>query len=470
MTNITTLLPKTQDKTTQKETKNGASKNGNERKKPFEEMIPKTPEELVVEELNKTHAVVHTDQFYILTEKENPAFGGIDFSLESKQSLKNTYENKTIICSDGYTRSKADIWLKSTDRREFKGIVFDPSTEGHIKGYYNLWHGFNKKPKSGDCSKYWTHVRDNICNGDPEAYRFVRKWMAFIFQHPDEVHTSLVLCGSQGVGKNSFVEPIGVLLGTHYVLLSNISELVSNFNYHLKHAVLIHANEALWGGNRKEIGTLKAMITEKTCLIEGKGKDRIMVKNFKHVILSSNEDWPVHMDADDRRFFVLRVSEQRKEDNAYFAAIQKQLDNSGYEALLYDLLNEDLTNFNPRRFPNSNAAFDIKMRGACSIDKYIYDALREGCFDVGNASPSGIWGDSIAKTSVYEDYSVWCMRNGIKRDDSGYFSKRLRKVITSIGDTKPTEEGKRVYKYTLPSITIAKSEFEKLYKVDGNIW
>ena len=140
--------------------------------------------------------------------------------------------------------------------------------------------------------------------------------MAYVFQRPDKVHTAIVICGSQGVGKNSFVEPLGILLGSHYVLLNNIFELVSNFNFHLKNAVLIHANEAFWGGNKKEIGTLKAMITEETCLIEGKGKDRIMVKNYKHVIMSSNEDWPVHLDPDDRRFYVLRVSKNHKEDQA----------------------------------------------------------------------------------------------------------------------------------------------------------
>lgn len=338
-----------------------------ERGKAFDELIPKSPEAAVIDELNRKHAAITLDQFYILTEKENSIFGGIDFSLEGKQSFKNQYENKIIKCSDEKIRTKAEVWLKSDKRREFKGIEFDPTKIGNVNDYYNLWRGFSKESKKGDCSKYWAHVRDNICNGNASTYNFVRKWLAFVFQRPDEVHTALVLCGSQGVGKNSFVEPLGVLLGNHYVLLSNITELISNFNYHLKYAVLIHANEALWGGNRKEIGTLKAMVTEKTCLIEGKGKDRIMVKNFKHIILSSNEDWAVHLDPDDRRFFVIRVSEKHKEDHEYFASIQQQLNTGGYEALLYDLLNEDLTGFNPRQFPNNNEAFDIKMRSASTI-------------------------------------------------------------------------------------------------------
>lgn len=440
-----------------------------ERENAFDKLVPKSQEELVVDELNEVHAAMMLDQFYILTEKENQIFGGIDFSLEGKRSFKDQYENKLVQCSDGKMRTKAEIWLKSPNRREYKGIIFDPTKSEKI-GYYNLWRGFTRESRKGDCSKFWAHVQDNICNGDFKAYEYVRKWIAYIFQFPDEVHTALVLCGSQGVGKNSFVEPLGLLLGVHYVLLSNITELVSNFNYHLKYAVLIHANEALWGGSQKEIGCVKAMITEKTCLIEPKGKDRIALRNYKHIILSSNEDWPVHLDRDDRRFYVLRVSEQQKENYNYFAGIQKQLDAEGYEALLYDLLNEDVTNFNPRKVPHSIEAFDIKMLSASTVDQYIYEVLQEGCFDIGNESSNGIWPDVISKKSVVYDYQCWCVRNSVKPTSNPQFSKRLKRLIISIGDTKPSEEGRRISKYQMPSLENARTEFEKAYKSDNRIW
>ena len=335
------------------------------------------PEENVIRELNKKHAVIHIDQTYILTEKIN-VLGQEDFSLESRASFKAYYEDESIINSNGKKQNKADIWLKSPNRRKYSGIVSDPTSTNHTKNNYNIWKGFARSSKKNSPPKYWKHVKNNICSGNEEHYLFLRKWLAYIFQRPDEVHTALVLCGSQGVGKNCFVEPLGILLGQHYILLSSITELISNFNSHLKNAVLIHANEALWGGNRKDVGTVKAMITERTCLIEGKGKDRIMVKNFKHLILSSNEEWPVHIDADDRRFFVLRVSNAHKEDHKYFELIQEELNDGGYEGLLFDLLNEDISEFNPRKLPHSNEAFAIKMQSADSAIRYLYEALCSG--------------------------------------------------------------------------------------------
>jgi len=425
------------------------------------------PEEAVVEELNKNYAIVHAGQTYVLREKEHPVFGGTDFSLESRQSFRMYFEDEIVLGADGKKRTKADILLKSPLRRKYKDIIFDPTLsieESEKKQLYNLWKGFAKKAKKGDCSKYWEHLKNNICAGDQEAYFFVRKWLAYVFQYPEQVHTALVLCGSQGVGKNSFVEPLGALLGPHYVLLSSTSELVSHFNFHLKNAVIIHANEAIWGGHRKELGTLKAMITEKTCLIEGKGKDRIMVRNYKHVIISSNENWPVHLDPDDRRFFVLHVSEKHKEDTVYFKALQDQLDSGGYEALLYDLLHEDLEDFDARRLPSSLHAFDMKMISANSAQKFIFDVLYEGEHSIALVG-------HIPKNQLYQEYRAWCQENEEKALHKNLFGKELKKLIPSIKNYRGlSSNGRREWNYESSGLEKARADFCKAFKETKRIW
>src|ERR1700722_4906486 len=85
------------------------------------------PEEHVIREFNKKHAIVHIDQTYMLTDKDS-LFGGKDFSIESRASFRAFYEDEVIQCADGKTRCKADIWLKSPHRRKFIGITFDPTT------------------------------------------------------------------------------------------------------------------------------------------------------------------------------------------------------------------------------------------------------------------------------------------------------------------------------------------------------
>lgn len=420
-------------------------------------------EDSVVEEFNKLHAIIRVEQTYILTEKHN-ALGDHDFSLESRQSFKMYYEDERVMCFDGVERSKADIWLRSAQRRKYKGIVFEP-TNTCGDDYYNLWKGFAKSPVPGKCEKYWSHLKENICSDNEEAYTYLRRWLAYIFQYPNKIHTALVLCGSQGVGKNKLVDPLGVLLGSHFAPLSSMAELVSNFNYHLKNAVLIHANEALWGGNKKDLGTVKAMITEDVCLIEGKGKDRIKVKNFKHIILSSNEEWPVHLDIDDRRFFVIRVSEKHKEDHTYFAELDQELQEGGYEALLHDLLHEKLEGFNPRSIPDSPEAFSIKLRSADSSYRYLYEALCYGSFSVSKSSENEfpVWQGPIPKDMVYSDYRDWCQNNTEQAVSNGQFGKTLKKLISSIKDARPGST-LRTRCYEFPNLRQAQKDFSDAFK------
>jgi hypothetical protein len=421
------------------------------------------PEDAVVEELNKKHAIIHIDQTHVLTEKKDALMGTV-FTIESRASLKNYYEASMVIDSKGRAVSKADLWLKSPHRRQYDGIIFDPSKIGHHEKYYNIWRGFSKKAIQGDATKYWQHVRENICSNNVDYYWYVRRWLAYLFQYPDIKHTALVLCGSQGVGKNSFVEPLGALLGNHYVPLSSMDELTSRFNLHLQNAVLIHANEALWGGNKKELGLIKAMITEKYCLIEGKGKDRIKMQSSKHLIISSNEDWPIHIDRDDRRFFVLSVSEQHKEDHAYFKALQQQLAQGGYEALLYDLLHEDLMGFDPRIFPQSFAAFDIKLQSANSVDRYIYAALVDGSFELEKLK--GNWLQDIIKQDLYDLYISWCSSNSESPVKNNVFGTTLKKLIPDVEDHRITMQCKRPYIYRFPSLKKARESFCKSFKVN----
>ena len=68
-------------------------------------------------------------------------------------------------------------------------------------------------------------------------------------------------------------------------------------------------------------------------------------------MISSNEDWAVPVAKDDRRFFILDVSNKHKEDHAYFDAIFDQMRQGGSEALMYLLKNRDLSDFNVRKIP-----------------------------------------------------------------------------------------------------------------------
>lgn len=422
-----------------------------------------TPEEMVLQEFNKRYAIVHTSTTHILFQK-----GTTHFELDSRRSFLCLHENDFFVNSEGKQVNKAYFWLKHPNRRTFKNIVFDPARPGDYDGNFNIFKGFAVEPMQGDCSLYWGHVDNVICCGNIEYCRYVRKWMACVIQKPNLLATALVLRGLQGTGKNKFVEYFGKIFDPYYVTVTTLDHVTGKFNNHLKYAYLIHANEATWGNTKKEVGAIKALITDPTIMIEGKGKDAVPVNNCRHLIVSSNEDWAVPMDLDDRRFFVLNISAHRKEDTRYFQELEHQMSQGGIEALLYDLLQEDLSDFDPRKMPPNDFGFDMKMRTASSVVKFIYDALGEGRFSMATCSKTKAWGSHPSK-QVYHCYRDWCKQEGLRQETREEFGKWLKKIL-AVEKRRPTIKGAREWWYEFSSIEESRRAFEKFTKQSARIW
>jgi hypothetical protein len=426
------------------------------------------PENSITYELNKKYGVIEWNgQFYILKETNN----GRDFNLSNKQSFKDLYENQTIKLPNGKIETHAQIYLKHKERRTFHGIVFNPTQAAHIKlddeTYYNIWKGFTVNAKEGtDITLFLDHIKVVICSSDQGVIEFVMDWLARLFQFPNVLSHGIVLIGKPGTGKNTFVDTIGELLGNHYLPLDNISQVTSNFNFHQKNAVLIHANEAFWGGNKKDLGKIKGLITDKDFYIEPKGKDPIKVPNFRHLIISSNEDYPVHLDNDDRRFLVLQVSNKYQKNTEYFEKLHKLLGSTGAkEAILHWFLNYKIKNMRSN-LPRTTESFELKIKSANSDTRYIYNALISGGFSIHQEIDDCVWQPIIPKASVYEDYSKWCKNNAEELVTNTDFGKTLFKLLPSTGKPRPNIKGTRIQCYEFENLKNTRSEFCKSFDTD----
>ncbi len=439
------------------------SEHSRKRAEKLKEMA-KTPEEQVLGGFNKRYAIVRTSTTYILVEKK-----GESFVLDSRRSFIQFHENDFFTNSLGKQEGKAMFWLRHPGRRTYENIVFDPITPGDHDGCYNIFKGFAVEPAEGDCQLYWQHVKEIICGGNSEHYRYVRKWMASVIQNPADLATALVLRGLQGTGKNTFVDHFGALFGRYFLTVTSMEHVCGKFNNHLKEAYLIHANEALWGGSKKEVGALKALITDRIIMIEGKGKDAIPIANCRHLIVSSNEDWAVPMDLDDRRFFPLDVRDFRKEDTQYFAAIYKQMcEQRGREALLYDLLHEDLSDFDPRKMPLNDSGFDMKMKSATTVVKFIYEALKEGRYNLALTDPNGAW-EPCPSERLHYCYKEWCKNEGLRHEAHSEFGRQLQKLL-KVQKCRRSVQGNRQWWYELAPLGECRKTFEAFTKQTGAIW
>lgn len=374
-----------------------------------------------------------------------------------KESRKKGEEDQPIY------KPLGDWWLTHAERRTYYQVCFDP-TKQCPPHFYNLWLGLAVDPALGDCSLYWKHVREVICNDGGDLYAYVRKWMAHAVQKtPTLPETAIVLRGNQGAGKNTFAKWFGKLFhSAHYGELASLNSLVGRFTGHLANKIIIYANEATWGGDKQSEGVLKALITDPEKFVEYKGKDGFFIKNFARVIIASNNDWAVPMGMDDRRFVSCNVSKRRVGDYDYFAAITDQMENGGLQALMHDLLHEDISNWNPRQRPRSaiRDSMDQKLMSMSPIEQFVFQWVTDNEVETYPADKERVGFYLVRHNDLFAQYLEWCERLKIHHIlNTKTFSLRVwGKLIPYEG--KFRYEGRKKG-YIVPNARVIKDHYER---------
>lgn len=433
------------------------------------QLVPESKYFSEIQELNKKHAVVMLGgKCVILNEKIDPIFNRNDVTFSSIRDFQNFYSNRRVPNprrDNLKSVSIADNWLESKQRRQYDGIIFDPEKE--IDGYYNLFRGFAVEPKKGDWSLFKKHIRKVIAGGNEDAFRYIIAWMSHLVQKPgrNRPGTAIVLRGKQGTGKGCFVSEFGKIFGNHFLQINNQNQLTGRFNNHLKDALLVFCDEGIWAGDKYAEGVLKGMITEEQIMIEPKGKDAFPVKNNIRLIVASNNNWVVPAGLEDRRFFVLDVSDKYMQNREYFKSLFEQMGNGGREAMLYHLMNYDLTGIDLGNYPRTGALMDQIISSMRPVQKFWYELLKEGTL----SSLDSEWKGIIPSVDLYNDYIKFAEALGEKnRPSKSQFGKELNKMCPQVKRKKLKAEGANARRYhqLFPSLEECRKTFESIVKME----
>jgi len=421
-------------------------------------------------EMNERFAVIENfgGRCRVVEELVDPILDRARLSAMGFGDFKNAHMNKRVEVGadkDGNPKYMplGDWWLNNQKRRQFKRVVFVPNEE--VPGAYNLWRGFSCEARPGKWNLLEDHIRENICLGKDRLYNYLLGWMARMIQRPGEPgHTAVVMRGEQGTGKSFLAKQIGSLLGRHYMQVGHSSQLVGNFNAHLRDCVFLFADEAFYAGDKKHEGVLKMIVTEDTMAVEAKGVDIEIATNCLHLMMASNHDWvvPAHSRSE-RRFFVLDVSEARARDGDYFAAIQKQMDNGGREGLLYDLLAADISQFDVRNVPGTKALQDQQAQSYSTEEDWWYSKLCSG--QLLNDDPHSVpWPQVVLKSTLINDYLEYTKRNSFRNPmNDVYLGRFLSKVAgAKTGNTSVAEGRRKVWDFG--SLDVCRQNWVKVYK------
>lgn len=433
-------------------------------------------------ELNDRHSVISDmgGRCVVITEVQDR--GRRLISKQSFQNFRDRYVKRKVkvgektVGKDPHAtvvpvyENLGDWWLKHPRGNQYDRVVFAPGCE--VPGCYNLWQGFAVEPRPGDCSLYLAHVMDNVCCGNAEHYAYLLNWMARAVQKPDEIgYTAIVVRGRQRTGKTFFGQWFGKLFGTHMWHIADADLLVGRFNAHLRDSVLIVADEAFYAGDKKHESKLKMLITQEEVPYEPKGVDTEMGPNYTHLIMSSDKDWVVPVGLDEQRFFILNVSDRRMNQHDYFRAIERQMLDGGLEALLHQLLTRDISEFQVRAVPQTEALVRQKLLSMSPEQEWWYLKLRDGAILPRHDG----WVPSVACDELQRDYVAYAEMRRLARPAAptmlgmflgdicpGKYPCRVQRSVPSSAAAEPgVKKYRRLWHYEFPPLEDCRSHFER---------
>lgn len=433
--------------------------------------IINTTLEHCMKKINVVHAsVLVGGKFMVLREYTCPSFGHDTFELLSPRAAQDWFKSTVafeakIYPQKGFQVERVNLmakWLSWEGRREYpNGIVMAPNAEP--EGAYNLFSSFSVEPVKGTWEKFQTLILYALCNGDKKLFNWILDWMASAIQHPEiRYGVALVLRGDKGIGKGIFAKWFGKLFGKHYFHVTQDRHLTGNFNAHQAQALLMFADELIWGGYKSSEGVLKALITEDSIMLERKGIDAVRIKNHIRLLVASNEDWSVPAGPGERRWLVCDCSNKYKEDHDFFAALEDEMNNGGLESMMYELLHRKITT-NQRAAPKTAALSDVAVKGFNPIEKWIFMALEKPEYEFGYSTEPNGWGDSIRSDLLFKSFNDFSYRfNARDRISKDVFMRKLKKLLYLPKPSRPlNENGKRIPVYQLPNIEQARKNFSK---------
>jgi len=418
-----------------------------------------------IDELNEKHAAIFTQggKFVVLSEEMED--GKLQARLSDPSVMPLLYPEMVAVgpankAGNVPKKKLGSIWLDHPSRRSYRGIEMAPNGRAN-PGYYNLWRGFAVEPKLGCWDLYKQHIL-LLANGNPDHAKYIIEWMAETVQHPDQpIGIALSFRGDQGTGKSTFARFFGKLFGPHFLQLDSDRQLLGQFNGHLQDAILVLADEAVWASGKMGLGALKRIITEQTIQIERKGIDAISVRNMMHVIVASNSSWFVPVASDNRRFAVFEVSSAERLNRKFFGAVEKELDEGGASAMLYDLLNYELGQVDLYAIPETGELSDQKYFSMEPKTQWWYEVLQSGALWE-DAETHGINGDiRIERSVIYQKYTQ-DMGTAHRLKSNGMEEELGKFFVTMLPDHYPgrKKSGPKRW-WVFPSLDVCRAFFAK---------
>jgi hypothetical protein len=382
--------------------------------------------------------------------------------IVKKLSLSNRSDGSLLLAralkaADFYTDGGQVLgaFYTSPDTKFFDGVEFNP--KGGSGSSLNLWVGPTIAPKQGNWQGIQAFLLEIICAGDERNFQYLLRFIAHALQRPEEKPGILVIMlGGQGTGKGTLGKILRGIWNATYLHVHDIGIVVGTFNASLERAFIIFLDEAMFAGDRKGSDSLKSVVTEEFIHVNEKHQPSRQVQSFHRFFAASNATHLKNTERDDRRDFVLRVSEARKGDHPYWHALNTEMENGGVAAMAHDLLAMDLSAFNVRAKPNTGELVEQKLLSLDPIARYWYECLQRD--DLGE---EGSWPDFFTTDGIITGTVDLAGNRLYRKPSASEVVKAVLKMCPSATKGQKQDKWNRARGLNLPERDVARAEFAK---------
>jgi hypothetical protein len=343
----------------------------------------------------------------------------------------------------------------------FKEIAFSPLSK--CSNVLNLWIGPTVETSAlGSCQIILDFILQNICNNQRDVYEYLISFLAHMVQKPEEKPgIMIVLLGGQGVGKGTFFSLLQTIWNKTSVLVSSIDQVLGRFNGILERNYIVMLDEALFSGDKKAAEKLKSLITEEYMVIENKYEHQKSINSYHRFFGASNKSHFVNVDADDRRFLFLRVSDFKAQNDEYYKLIRDAFKNQEtIGAFLHHLQKRDISTFKYRQRPKTSEHTSQKIQSLHGFERWWFEELT-------NPLIIPAWTKNPKERFIASKILINSYRESDRNSDRystiqlNQISMILKKLCPSMSLTRASIDNELKRGYKVPKLDIARREFEQ---------
>lgn len=368
-----------------------------------------------------------------------------------------------------------EYYLFHFERRKYPSIGFLPQLNADVN-FYNSFSGFHfyddgKTVNEEALRPFLDHIFTRWCKRNQASYLYTLKLFALWLQKPHvKSRVALVVrSDDEGAGKGIIFSYFAKIMGAYdpdsgamgcWRQVHDADKIFGKFNSILEGACVLWLDEAMWAGDKKNVGKLLGMITEPSLTIERKGFDSYTCQSYMNMAMTSNSNWVVPASSSSRRFFVLDVDNslagvQTTESTSYF----NKLASVPVQDLANYFFRLDISDFNPQMIPQTEALLEQKLMSMPSSHRWLLDMMAK----------DEVWSsyvEGLPKEEIFRCYMDWCKENNEFRcEQNNMFWRQITKLFGKV-DSRLRVSGDRVRMCTFPAFKESVTMFASIYRTD----